>query len=105
MGVYTQQKRGWRHSGACNVYTMHSLHLTVTACDRWLILSAQSDDSLTGPSSSSAFLALAADAAGLEWDLQSFAWTLLASVVLPNTKPTICTLGSNFFGHPPPPPP
>ena len=31
MGVYTQQKRGWRHSGACNVYTMHALHLTVTA--------------------------------------------------------------------------
>ena len=26
-----------------------------------------------------------------------FAWTLLTSVVLPNTKPTICTLDSNFW--------
>ena len=29
--------------------------------------------------------------------LVNFAWTLLASVVLPKTKPTVCTLGSNFW--------
>ena len=33
------------------------------------------------------------------WQQWRFTWTLLTSVVLPNTTPTICTLHSNFWSQ------